>query len=132
MIVVLAIFFFLLVQLNKRLYVPLLRFMDRRDETIARDLKDAGNLSSDSEELFAEAQANLSEAKAKAAQMRQDAIEKCKEENLAAYEKRQAELVAEYERFMSRLDEEREALRGSVLSQLPLIKESLKAKFSKI
>jgi len=132
MLVVLVIFFILLVQLNNRLYGPLLRFMERREETIARDLKEAGKLSGNSEELLAKANATIEEAKAKAASMRQNAIEESKNENLSAYEAKQKELNKKYEEFLAKLDEEREALKGSILSNLPIIKQSLKAKFSKI
>ena len=132
MIVVLVIFFLLLVQLNNRLYEPLLRFMDRRKETIAKDLKEASSLGSDAEELLVEAKANIDEAKSKAAKLKQEVIEECKAKNLKAYEAKQEELAKEYEEFLSKLEEEKEALKSAILSELPLIKNSLKAKFSKI
>ncbi len=132
MIVVLVIFFFLLVQLNNRLYQPLLRFMDRRRDTIARDLKEASTLGSDTDVLLNEAKANIEEAKSKAAKLRQKAIEESKSKNLAVFETKQKELAKEYEEFLVKLEEEKEVLKSSILSQLPLIKESLKAKFSQI
>ena len=132
MVIVLLIFFFLIYQLNNKLYEPLIRFMDNRERTIAKDLEAARNLSSDSDELLAKAQANLEAARSEAAQMRQAAIEKVKLANAEALEAKQKELEAEYQQFRVRLEEERESLKSSVLSQLPLIKESLKAKFSQI
>jgi F-type H+-transporting ATPase subunit b len=129
---VLLIFFFLIYQLNNKLYEPLIRFMDDRERTIAKDLEAARNLSSDSDELLGKAQANLDEARGEAARMRQEAIETVREANAAALEAKQKELEAEYQRFQARLEEERESLKSTVLSQLPLIKESLKAKFSQI
>ena len=132
MIVVLVIFFILLVQLNNRLYQPLLRFMDRRRDTIARDLKEASALGSDTDVLLNEAKAKVEEAKSKAAKLRQEATEESKSKNLAALEAKQEELAKEYEEFLVKLEEEKEVLKSSILSQLPLIKESLKAKFSQI
>ncbi len=132
MLFVLGLFLFLVYRLNTLLYQPLIRFMDNRDRTIAKDLKDANNLSSDSEELLAEAAQNIESAKAQAAKMRHEVIEQCKLENEKAILAKQAELDAEYEKFVQRLEEEKEALKGAILSQLPLIKESLKAKFSQI
>ena len=132
MIVVLVIFFLLLVQLNNRLYEPLLRFMDRRKETIAKDLKEASSLGSDAEELLVEAKANIDEAKSKAAKLKQEVVEECKTKNLTAYEAKQEELAKEYEEFLSKLEDEKETLKSAILSELPLIKNSLKAKFSKI
>ncbi|WP_457605659.1 F0F1 ATP synthase subunit B family protein [Nitratifractor sp.] len=132
MLVVLLIFFFLIYQLNQKLFKPLLQFMDQRDSTIAKDLKAAKSLSSDSDELLAKAEENLNRARSEAAQLRQEAIEKIKEENRISQEKRLNELEGEYAEFRKRLEEEREALKSVVLSQLPLIKEGLKAKFSQI
>ncbi len=132
MIVVLFIFFILLVQLNNRLYRPLLTFMDRRKDTIARDMKEASSLGSDAEELLNEAKANIEEAKSKSAKLRMEAIEEAKSKNLVALEAKQDELNKDYEKFLAKLEEEKETLKSSILSQLPLIKTSLKAKFSQI
>jgi F-type H+-transporting ATPase subunit b len=132
MVIVLLIFFFLIYQLNTKLYRPLIRFMDNREETIAKDLEAARNLSSDSDELRAKAQANLDAARSEAARMRQEAIEKVKTANAEAAERKQRELEEKYQQFRVQLEEERESLKSTVLSQLPLIKESLKAKFSQI
>jgi F-type H+-transporting ATPase subunit b len=132
MVIVLLIFFFLIYQLNNKLYQPQSKFMDNRERTIAKDLDAARNLSSDSDELLAKAQANLEAARSEAARMRQEAIERIKEENARAVEAKQASLEAEYQQFQARLAEERESLKSTVLSQMPLIKESLKAKFSQL
>ena len=132
MLIVLAIFFILLYQLNTRVYGPMIKFMDERDEAISRDLKEAGTLSGGNEELLAKAQENLDRAKSRAAQMRQEAIEKMKNDNIRLVEKKEAEQEKEYSEFLNRLAEEKESLKSSILSQLPLIKESLKAKFSQI
>ena len=106
--------------------------MDSRDEAIASDLKSAENLGSDADELLSEAKGILDDAKAKATKMRQDAIEEFKAKNTMALAKRQKELEAEYEKFEKELAQKREELKNSVLSQMPLIKESLKAKFAQI
>jgi F-type H+-transporting ATPase subunit b len=132
MVFVLLIFFFLIFQLNNKLYEPLIRFMDNRERTIAKDLEAARNLSSDSDELQAKARENLDAARSEAARMRQEAIERIKEENARAVEAKQASLEEEYQQFQARLAVEREQLKSAVLSQMPLIKESLKAKFSQL
>jgi len=132
MVIVLLIFFALIYQLNTRLYEPLIRFMDNREQTIAKDLEAARNLSSDSDDLLEKARANLEAARSEAARMRQEAIETVKSANAEALEAKQKSLETEYQQFLARLEGERESLKSSVLSQLPLIKESLKAKFSQI
>ena len=132
MIFVLVVFLFLIYQLNDRLFVPLLKFMDERKKRISHDLKSAQNLSTDSDELLAKAAETVDKARSNAAKMRQEAIEAVKAENAKALEIKTRELEAEYEKFKEKLSEEEEALKTAVLSQLPLIKESIKAKFSQI
>jgi len=132
MLTSLVIFLFLIYQLNQLLYTPLLRFMKNRDEAIARDLESAKNLSDDSDELLAEAKKNIEEARAEASKIRLEAIESAKEANEKAYNAKLKELEAEYEKFQAQLKEEQETLKSAILSQLPLIREGLKAKFSKI
>jgi F-type H+-transporting ATPase subunit b len=132
MVFVMLIFLFLLYQLTIKLYQPLLRFMDSRDEMIASDLKSANNLGGDAKELLQEADSILNDAKSKATKMRQDAIESFKNRNSASFAKRESELESEYLKFQEELNRKREKLRSSVLSQMPLIKESLKAKFTQI
>jgi len=47
-------------------------------------------------------------------------------------ETKQNELDTEYNKFVEKLNSEKENLKNSLLSQMPLFKESLKAKFSKL
>lgn len=51
MLFVLALFLFLLVVLNNMLFQPLVKFMDDRDNSIAKDLEAAKGLSGNSDEL---------------------------------------------------------------------------------
>jgi F-type H+-transporting ATPase subunit b len=106
--------------------------MDDRDHTIAEDLKAAKGLSGDSDELNAKADENISNAKNEAAAIRQKAIDEEKTLAASKVETKQAELNKEYENFVTKLATEKESLREALLSQMPLFKESLKAKFSKL
>jgi F-type H+-transporting ATPase subunit b len=47
-------------------------------------------------------------------------------------ETKQSELDKEYGSFIEKLASDKESLKNSLLSQMPLFKESLKAKFSKL
>jgi len=47
-------------------------------------------------------------------------------------EAKQKELNTKYENFVEKLASDKENLKNSLLSQMPLFKESLKAKFSKL
>ena len=132
MLFVLVLFLALLVVLNQILYKPLIKFMDDRDESIANDLNAARSLSGNSEELHAEAESNLEEARSKAAEIRQKAVEEAKALAESRAENRRAELDKEYSLFIEKLQSEKDSLRNSLLSQMPLFKESLKAKFNKL
>ena len=132
MLFVLVLFLTLLVLLNNMLFQPLLKFMDDRDASIAKDLKAAKSLSGNTDELNAKADENISNAKNEAATIRQNAIDA--EKTLAAekVESKKSELDKEYAKFVEKLTSDKENLKESLLSQMPLFKESLKAKFSEL
>ncbi len=132
MAVMLAVFFIMLYQLNNKLYKPLLKFMDDRDASIAKDMDAARNMSGNTDALQAKAQANLDEAKIRAAKMRQEVVEEGKSKTSEALAQKQAELEAEKARYAAKLEEEKVTLQNALLSQIPLVKESLKAKFSQL
>ncbi len=132
MLFVLVLFLTLLVVLNRMLFQPLLKFMDDRDRTIAKDLEAAKGLSGNTEELNAKAEENISKAKAEAAAIRQKAIEEEKALAAGKLETKINELEKDYAEFERVLEGEKERLKNELLSQMPLFKESLKAKFSKL
>jgi len=132
MLFVLALFLILLVLLNTMLFQPLLKFMDDRDNSIAKDLEAAKGLSSNSEELNAKAEEIISEAKNEAAMIRQKAIEEEKRLAASKVETKLSELNQSYKIFLEELESEKKTLKNELLSQIPLFKESLKAKFSKL
>jgi F-type H+-transporting ATPase subunit b len=132
MAVTFVIFMTMLYLLNQKLYKPLLKFMDDRDATLNRGMSEAANLSGDTSDLEREAQQTIHDAKNAAAQKRQSTLEALQKEEAAALEIRQGELAEKYERFKASLEEEKEALRNTLLSELPLLKEGLKAKFGQL
>ncbi|SFV66694.1 ATP synthase F0 sector subunit b' [hydrothermal vent metagenome] len=114
------------------LFQPLVKFMDDRDRSIAKDLEAAKGLSGNSDELNAQAAENIDNAKAEAAAIRQKAIDKEKSLAASKVEAKQEELNKKYKNFAEKLAADKENLKNSLLSQMPLFKESLKAKFSKL
>ena len=78
MLFVLIVFLLLIYLLNKITYRPLVDFMDRRDNSIAKDLEASKNLSSNSDELYMKSNEVLNEAKNEAASIRQKAIDEAK------------------------------------------------------
>ena len=132
MLFVLVLFLTLLVLLNRILYKPLLKFMDDRDHAISSDLEAARSLSGSSDALHAEAENILDEARSKASEIRQKAVDDAKVLAESRAESKREELGKAHLSFMEKLESEKETLRNSLLSQMPLFKESLKAKFSKL
>ena len=132
MLFVLALFLTLLVLLNNMLFQPLVKFMDDRDNSLAKDLEAAKGISGNSDELNAKADEIISNAKNEAAGIKQKAIDDEKTLAAAKIETKQNELETEYNKFVEKLNSDKENLKNSLLSQMPLFKESLKAKFSKL
>ena len=132
MLFVLVLFLTLLVLLNNMLFQPLVKFMDDRDASIAKDLEAAKSFSGNTDELNAKADAIISDAKNEAATIRQKAIDDEKTLAASKVETKQSEIDNAYEEFVTKLSSEKEQLKNELLSQMPLFKESLKAKFSKL
>ncbi len=132
MLFVLVLFLTLLVLLNNMLFKPLVKFMDDRDASIAKDLKAAKSFSGNTDELNAKADEIISNAKNEAATIRQKAIDDEKTLAASKVETVQNEIDKEYESFVEKLAIEKENLKNELLSQMPLFKESLKAKFSRL
>jgi len=106
--------------------------MDDRDASISKDLEAAKGFSSNTDELNAKADEVISDAKHKAAEIKQKAVNDEKALAASKVETKQNEIDKEYSNFVGKLVSEKESLKNALLSQMPLFKESLKAKFSKL
>jgi len=129
---VLVLFLVLLLILNTILFQPLIKFMDDRERTIAKDLEVAKELSNNSEELKAKAEEIIYEAKSEAAKIKQKTVEEEKQKAAHMIELTLNELNLSYKIFLEELETEKKKIKNTLLSQIPLFKESLKAKFTKI
>ena len=133
LIIMTAVIFFILVAvLNGWLYRPLLSFMAERDESIKKDMENAKANSSGSEKLLKEAEEIVAKAKAEAAAIKAEIVNEAKDYANNVIEEKKGELAKEYENFKAKLKEEEEFIRSTLISQAPLFKEALKAKFSKL
>lgn len=74
-----TVFLVLLILLNKTLYKPLLEFIDNRNNSINRDLENAGKNASDVVAYYKEVETILSEGKMEAAKIREAALNEAKE-----------------------------------------------------
>ena len=127
-----VVFLSLIVLLNNMLYKPLVRYMDEREASIKRDLESAVSNEDASHKLLAEAQEIIAQAKSEAARIKHESLEAAKAEVAQKIVSKKAELEAKEAEFMQALAKEEEQVRAALISQLPLFKEALKAKFSKL
>jgi F-type H+-transporting ATPase subunit b len=126
------VFLILLSVMNKILYKPLLTFMDQREASIDNDIESAEKNSNDIESLNEEANGLIAAAKLKAAKIKESAVSEAKDKAAAALESKVAELDQRYAEFSVSLQESKSELKNSLLAQLPVIKEGIKTKLSKI
>jgi F-type H+-transporting ATPase subunit b len=127
-----VVFLILIAVLNSWLYNPLFSYMEKRDADIQKDLSEVGNNDAEIAELEAKAQKIVSDAKLEAAALREKVVADAKELAESKMEAKRAMLAKEYEEFETSLEEEKKKLNSALLSQVPLFKEAVKAKFAQI
>jgi len=132
LIATLIVFLTLIAVLNSWLYNPLFSFMNKRDEDIKRDLDKVGSNDNEIDELNSKAESIIMNAKLEATALREKVIADAKELADSKLEAKRAELASEYLEFEQSLANSKEQLTSDLMSQVPLFKEAVKAKFSQI
>jgi len=132
LLVTLVVFFTLLIVLNKILYKPLLTFIDNRNESINRDLENAGKNTSDVEAYYEEANQIILEAKAQAGKIREAALSEAREIAAKKVEQKQSELEEEYALFLKDLNADKTDFEESLSAKIPLFRDSIKQKLGNI
>lgn len=127
-----SVFFILLIVLNKMLYKPLLTFIDNRNESIKRDLENAGKNTSDVEAYYKEANQIILEAKAEAGKIREAALSEAREIAAKKVEQKQSELEEEYTLFLKDLSAEKTQFQDSLNTSIPIFRDTIKQKLSNI
>lgn len=130
--ITIVVFLILIAVLNSLLFKPLFNYMEERDASIKNDQDKVGNNDAEIAELTAQAQSIVNEAKLEAAAIREKVIAEAKELADSKIEAKRAELAKDKAEFEKSLAETREELKNTLLSQVPLYKEAVKAKFSQI
>ncbi len=130
--VTIVVFLILIAVLNSWLYRPLFAYMEKRDADIKNDLNEAGSTDDDVATLKAEAQSIIDEAKRTVSELREKVIADARDLANSKIDAKRAELAGKYSEFETSLNEEREQIKVALLSQVPLYKEAVKAKFSQI
>jgi len=127
-----SVFFTLLILLNKILYKPLLEFIDNRNDSIKRDLENAGKNTSDVEVYHKEADQIIHDAKAEAGKIREAALSEAKEIAAKKVEQKQSELDEEYTLFLKDLEADKTEFQASLNANIPLFRDSIKQKLGNI
>jgi len=126
------VFLLVLARLNSCLYKPLFKHIDDRNAQIKTDMENAKANGADVDGLLDEAKEIIAQAKKEAFSIREKAR---LEATAVAEDKLQAAKATteeKYNDFVKVLVGEKESLENTLVSQMPLFKEGLKAKLSSI
>ncbi len=126
------IFLLVIARLNTSLFQPLLKHMDERTSSIAKDLEDAKSNGANVDGLLEETNSVIAKAKKEAAAIREQAYNEAKEIADAKLAKVKADLEAKSSEFAKDLSGEMESLKKTLTSTMPQFNKSLKAKLSSI
>ena len=127
-----VVFLSLIAVLNSWLYRPLFSYMDKRDEDIKKDLNKLGSNDDEIQALHSKATSIINKAKLDAAALREKVVADAKELAESKLEARRAELASEYAEFEKSLAKSRDELTTDLMSQVPVFKTAIEAKFSQI
>ncbi|CAI6156340.1 MAG: ATP synthase subunit b' [uncultured Sulfurimonas sp.] len=132
LLVTFVVFVSLIAVLNSWLYNPLFSFMSKRDKDIKKDLDKTGSNDDEINTLNEKANSIIMTAKLEAAALREKVITDAKELAESKLEAKRAELASEYLEFEQSLSKAKDELTSDLMSQVPVFKEAVKAKFSQI
>ena len=132
LLVTFVVFLSLIAVLNSWLYNPLFSFMNKRDEDIKRDLEKVGSNDDEINELTSKAESIIMNAKLETAALREKVIADAKELADSKLEAKRAELASEYLEFEQSLAKSKEQLTSDLMTQVPVFKKAVEAKFSQI
>jgi len=126
------VFLLVLARLNSCLYKPLFKHIDDRNNQIKTDMENAKANGADVDGLLDEAKEIIAQAKKEAFSIREKARLEATEVAEGKLNAAKAKTEEKYSTFVQALGEEKLSLENTLVSQLPLFKEGLKAKLSSI
>ena len=132
LLITFVVFISLIAVLNSWLYNPLFSFMNKRDADIKKDLGKVGSNDNEIYELNTKAETIIMNAKLEATALREKVIADAKELADSKLEAKRAELAQEYLEFEQSLAQSKEQLTKDLMSDVPLFKKAVEAKFNQI
>lgn len=127
-----VVFLLVLARLNSCLYKPLMKHMDDRDSQIKTDLENAKSNATEVNEMLVEANQIISQAKKEANSIREKARLEATQVAEAKLAEAKSKMDDKYNEFLTALAEEKDTLEKSLIANMPLFKDGLKAKLSSI
>ncbi|MSN96633.1 hypothetical protein F1B92_05550 [Campylobacter sp. FMV-PI01] len=131
-ILTIVVFLMLVWYLNRRLYQPMLSFMDAREAAIFRDEELANKNLSDVGSSRAEVEKILSIARGEANKKKQDALDEIKKESQNEIKEKIAEFESDFVSYMQNLNLEKENLKSALNNEIPKFKNQIKEKLARI
>lgn len=131
-ILTIIVFIALVGYLNRRLYQPLLAFMDARDAAIKRD-EDAANknlaeVNSEAKEI----EDILTKARNEAATVRQDGLSQIEADEAEEIKAKKDSLEDDFSKYLQELEKEKVQLKESLKASIPAFRSSIKEKMARI
>ncbi|MEW6552429.1 MAG: F0F1 ATP synthase subunit B' [Campylobacterota bacterium] len=126
------VFLLTMVRLNSCLFKPLLKHMDDRAESIKQDLANAKSNGANVDGMIAEANSILAKAKHEASAIREKAYNEANEIANSKLATAKSQLEESYTNFTTALETEKANLKTTLLAQVPLYKDAVKAKVSSL
>lgn len=132
MIVTVIVFLGLIYFLNKKLYVPLLSFMDAREAAVRKDEESAKQNADDVSINKAQIEKILNDARVEASKIRQSSLEAAKKKADEEIAEKMSQMDMEFDKFFKELNEQKSELKAKLREKIPEFKTSLKNTFAKI
>ncbi|MCR8684631.1 F0F1 ATP synthase subunit B family protein [Campylobacter ureolyticus] len=127
-----VVFIGLVGYLNKRLYQPMLNFMDARDAAIQKDEKLANQNLADVGSEALEIESILSKARDEAAKIREAGLSEIENENSKKIEEKTTSLENDLASYLQDLTKQKDEIKKALEKQIPDFRAGIKEKLARI
>ncbi len=127
-----VVFIGLVGYLNRRLYQPMLNFMDARDAAIQKDEKLASQNLADVGSEALEIENILSKARDEAAKIREAGLSEIENENSKKIEEKTASLENDLASYLQDLSKQKDEIKKALEKQIPDFRAGIKEKLARI
>jgi len=132
LVITLATFILLVWYLNKKLYTPLIKYMDERDESLKSDRDSVSQNYAEIDALNKEVETVLSIARKEATSSKEAILFETKERLLKMVDEKKKEFSTHYQQFLNNLGNERVSLKNRLLADSSSIESALRDRFTSI